>query len=76
MEVINSFHQHKIALPNNDFFIGGGLRQIEYQQLNVAEVAQPNTSVYLYYTELSIDKKTKNDLKPWLFFGWKIGVRF
>ena len=60
----------------NDFFIGGGLRQIEYQQLNVTEVAQPNTSAYSYFTELSIEKKTKNDLKPWLFFGWKIGVRF
>ncbi len=60
----------------NDFFIGGGLRQIEYQQLNVTEIAQPSPSAYSYYTELSIDKKTKYDLKPWLFFGWKIGVRF
>ncbi len=60
----------------NDIFIGGGLRLIEYQQLNVTEVAVPNNAYYGYYTELSIDKKTKTDFKPWMFFGWKIGVRF
>lgn len=61
----------------SDFFIGAGFRIIDYQQLQIQEVpVVNNANLYAYTTELLIDKDSKNEFKPWLFFGWKIGVRF
>lgn len=67
----------------NDFYIGTGIRLLEYQKLNIAEVDNPlynslNTNYYssVARTVLDIKKVSKEDSKLWFFLGWKMGVRF
>jgi len=61
----------------NDFNIGTGFRFLEYQNLDITELPNFNSSTLSYYTtELNIRKRTNNDIKLWLFITWKIGVRF
>jgi len=61
----------------SDFYIGGGLRLIDYQQLDINEVEVVNLNSYFGKSiALSIVKDSENEIKPWLFFGWKIGARF
>lgn len=59
----------------SDFHIGFGFRMINYQQLDIVEVPI-YSAFYTNDFELSIDKDNNSEIKPWLFFGWKIGARF
>lgn len=61
----------------SDFNFGAGFRFIAYDQLQILENYVPSVyNQYAYDTELLISKKNYNDIKPWLFCTWKIGVRF
>jgi hypothetical protein len=59
----------------SDFHLGFGFRMINYQELDITEVPIYGYSNNLNY-ELSINKDSNFEIKPWLFFGWKIGARF
>jgi hypothetical protein len=61
----------------SDFSIGAGLRFVDYQILDVTEVpVNINNGYYSYDLEYEVTKKSYNEVKPWLFIGWKIGLRF
>lgn len=59
----------------SDFYFGAGLRLVAYQELDIQE-NYVNYSLYSNSIELLIDKDSGSEIKPWLFFGWKIGTRF
>jgi hypothetical protein len=60
----------------SDFHIGVGFRYIDYQELDIVEVPVINNNSYIEEYVLDIEKDSNNDIRPWLFFGWKLGVRF
>lgn len=61
----------------NDFSVGAGLRILNYQKLDITEVPVVNNNNYYgYETEFVVNKRWHSEVKPWLFIGWKIGLRF
>lgn len=58
-----------------DFHIGVGFRYIQYQELDIVEMPLITNGYYDEYI-LDIEKDNNNDIRPWLYFGWKLGVRF
>lgn len=60
----------------SDFHIGVGFRYIDYQELDIIEMPLINNNNFIEDYVLEIEKDNNSDVRPWFFFGWKLGVRF
>jgi hypothetical protein len=59
----------------SDWAVGSGIRFLKYDHVEFQTIAEASEDTD-FRTVKTYSKSVKNEIKPWLFFTWKIGFRF